>query len=291
MSSYSASASTKKTGHSAQTRKQSSYHQSGNKGLKARYSSVSEFFPSDAETATSWDDLPEFTGEEDPIHFETFQHTRNNCHHDECPCDEVHGHFCHECAVCAEECCGISYENQSDNSDCYDSDGENYDPNDSNECYVWEEEFDCGDISSLWKKRVTWNTEVTLHDSPDTPWERGYADYPMKPNSVKLSEKEFYKYRRPDGSNAYRAGLSPTIRGKRRYEVHKLRPDLQSAPLTLDQLNFKITYMEKDLAGREKFIDSLAVWRLKIVPMLQTHAEVKREQRLLNQYLETVDYW
>ena len=296
MSSYSVAAGTKKTGHSAQKRNQSSYHSSGDKALKTRYSQSSEPFSKDSMPQLSWDDLPEFKCDEDATQFDMCLNTHTTCHPDECPCEERRGHFCHECAVCAEECCGLSpydhlraymVDDDSDN----DSDQENWDPNDSNECYEWEQEFDFGDISNLWKKRVTWNTEVTLHDSPDTPWERGYADYPMKPNSVKLSEQDFYKYRRPDGSEAYEAGWSPVMRDARRHEVHRLRPDLQQAPWTLDKLNFKINYMEHDLAGREKFIDSLAVWRRKIVPMLRTHVEVTRERRLLNQYLETVDYW
>ena len=298
MSSYSASTHSKKTGQSAQKRKKSSYHTyskkktyGSNRANQTQHHEVVVFEYSKTANVKSWDDLPDFEGN---VEWEKFNAESDDQQEEHCPCEDRDSHFCHECPICFDDCCGTgagsSYIHYSATHECFDDsdsdwdsedgwDKENYKPFRQKEFFDWTDEFGWNDLGCFLDqkfKSVTWSNEVTLHDDTE-------------PN-LKLNEQDYQHYRRPYGGKAYRAGNASPLRGCRRYEVHTLRPDLQRH-LSLEEINLKIRYEEADPEERSQIIYSLAIFQQVLVPKSREFLELSRERKRFNHFMESIDFW
>lgn len=221
---------TKKTGH-AKGRKHSSYTKSAkkNRQFQTRRSNLQNktiqrhAFAFEWTTAAtiSWDDLPEFNEKELVITDDTSSHASIGHHTDSCPCEEDDHHFCHDCRVCSEECCGLTISSYIS----YDEDGSQTD--------------------TERESTVSWNPNVTIHHSAH--------------HSVELLEVDYHDYRRPQGGKVCRAGYAPVLRGEHRDHVHELRPDLQRAPHDLETINLEID-MEEDRKLFNQFLETVEFW-------------------------------
>ena len=275
MSSKSGKRSTKKTGYHRHQRKKPSYTKSPT-NTSRREPSVSLVFLWTSEPETSWESLPEFSETEG----HTMESHNRGTFPQQCPCSPREKHFCHECAVCSAECCNLqhSYQYGSDHDDLDQLDKETFELYFGKVPYDWTKEFGWNDLSNLWNtKKVTWSTQVTLHHCPT--------------HSVKLDEKDYYKYRRPDGNRALSAGYAPMLQGPHRIDVHKVRPDLRAAPFTLQEININIKFQEADLPTRQIIIRSLAILELKFIPLARNHLQILRERILLDRYMQTIHSW
>ena len=288
----------KKTRAFARQPKKSSYHSFSQKKTtgsirtnQTQQHEVVVFEYSKTSSVSSWDDLPDFEGK---VEWEKFNAESDDEEEDHCPCEDMDSHFCHECAVCFDDCCGSgagsSYIRHSQTHDCFDdsdsdseSDGgwdrENYQPFMQKKLFDWTDEFGWNDLGRFLDqkfKSVTWSNEVTVHDDTE-------------PN-LKLNEQDYQDYRRPYGGKAYKAGDASPLRGCRRYEVHTLRPDLQRH-LSLEEINLKIRYAEADPEERSQIINSLAVFQQILVPKSRVFLELSRERKRFDHFMESVDFW